>query len=56
MSVVGYIADIFAGFCIIDHRATGHVDVDILAVGAVTLVATAITAVFGEDMALVSQV
>ena len=55
LTVVGDVADVLARLRIIDHRTAGHVDIDILAIGAVTLVAPAVPAVLGEDMTLVFQ-
>ena len=41
---------------VVHHRTAGHVDVYVLAVFAVTLVATAVAAVLSEDVALKLQV
>lgn len=56
MSVVSHVAYVLAGFRIVDDGATRHVDIHILAVGAVALVASAVATVAGEDVALVLQV
>ena len=56
LAVVGDVADVLARLGIIDHRSAGHVDVDVLAVRAVTLVPTAVAPVLRKDVALVLQV
>ena len=56
MSVVSDIADIFSRLGIIHNRTTGHIDIDVLAVGAVTLVATTVSTMLCKDVAFVFQV
>ena len=56
MSVVGDVANVFARLGIINHCAARHVDILVLAVGAVAFVAAAIASMFGKHMALVFQV
>ena len=56
LTVVGHVADILARLGIIDHGAAGHVDIHVLAVGAVAFVLAAVAAVLCKDMALVFQV
>ena len=53
LSVIGNIADVFSRFGIIHHGTTRHINVNILSVGTMTLVATAISTVLGKNMALV---
>ena len=55
LTVVGDIADVLTRLGVIDHRSTRHIDIDILAIGAMTLVLTAVTTMLGKDMALVFQ-
>ena len=56
LSVVGNVANILARLGIIHHRTARHIDIHVLAVGAMTLVATAIAAMLGKHMTLVFQV
>ena len=56
LAVVGHVAHELARLGIVDHSAAGHVDVDILAVGAMTLVATTVATMFGAYVALILQV
>ena len=55
LAVVGDVADIFARLGIIDDGTTRHVDIDVLAIGAMTLILTAVAAMLSKDMALVFQ-
>ena len=56
LSVTHHITDILARFSIIDHGTTWHINIYILAIGAVSLVVPAVTAVLSIDMLLITQV
>ena len=56
LSVVHDVAHILAGFGIVHHRSARYVDVNVLAVLAVALVASAVAAVFGKHVALELEV
>ena len=47
-----HVAYVLARLGVVHHRSARHVDVYVLAVLAVTLVATAVASVLGEDVAL----
>ena len=55
LTVFHNIADILSCLGIIHHRAARHVHINILAVGAVTLVPASVTSMLREDMTLVTQ-
>ena len=56
LPVVGNITYILTRLGIVDHRSTRHVDIHVLAIGTMTLVLAAITAMLGKDVALILQV
>ena len=56
LPIIGYIAYILARLGIIYHGATRHVDIDVLAIGAMALVASAITTMLGKEVALILEV
>ena len=56
LAVVRHVAHVLSRLGVIHHRTAGHVDVDVLAVRAVTLVPTAVAPVLRKDVALVLQV
>ena len=56
LSVVVHVAHKLTCLGIVDHRTRRHIDVDIAAIGAVTLVGTAVATVFSEDVSLIAQV
>ena len=55
LSVIRHIAYILASFGIVDDRSARHIYVLVLSVLTVTFVASAVAAVFGEDMTLEFQ-
>ena len=56
LSVFGHIADVFAGFCIIDNGSTGHFDSTVFSVLAGTPFGTAAFTIGGHDVAFILQV
>ena len=56
LSVIGYITNVFACLGIIHHGSARNVDIRVLTVGAMTLVSSAISAVFGIHVLLILQV
>ena len=56
LSVVGYVAYELTILGVIYHCSWRHVDVNVLAVGAVTFVSSAVAAMFSENMSLIAQV
>ncbi len=55
LAVVGHLREVLAVFCVVHHRAAGHVDDHILAVLAEAAAGAAALAVAGEDVAAVFQ-
>jgi len=53
---VHYVTDIFASLGIIYHGSARHIYIDILAIGAMSLVMAAVTAVLRIDVLLIAQV
>ena len=55
LTVIGYIAKILAGLGIVGYRSARHLNDNVIAVLAETLVAAAVSAVLGKCMTLVTQ-
>ena len=56
LPVVSDVAHILSRLSIVDHGSAWHVDILVLAVGAVALVGSAVATMLGEDVLLVFQV
>lgn len=56
LAIMRHITDILSSLGIIDHRTTGHVDVNILTIGAVAFIPSSIASMLRIDMALITQV
>ena len=56
LAVFRYIANVFAGFGVINHGAAGHIDVFVLAIGTMGAAFRTIASMSGKDVALVAQV